>query len=84
MLPRRSQAGADGTDALPDELRCGSTEIDFRSYEARSNGEPVEITRKEFAVLRFLASRAGPGSDAGRSVERGVGIRVVSIQPHSG
>ena len=59
MLPRRSQAGADGPDALPDELRCGSTEIDFRSYEARSNGEPVEMTRKEFAVLRFLASRAG-------------------------
>jgi two-component system response regulator VicR len=58
-LLRRSQAGADGTDALPDELRFGNTEIDFRSYEARSNGEPVEMTRKEFAVLRFLASRAG-------------------------
>jgi DNA-binding response OmpR family regulator len=58
-LLRRSQARADGTDALPDELRFGATEIDFRSYEARRNGEPVEMTRKEFAILRYLASRAG-------------------------
>ncbi len=58
-LLRRSQLGADGTDALPDELRFGTTEIDFRSYEARRNGEPVEMTRKEFAILRYLASRAG-------------------------
>jgi DNA-binding response OmpR family regulator len=58
-LLRRSQPRADGADALPDELRFGDTEIDFRSYEARRNGEPVEMTRKEFAILRYLASRAG-------------------------
>jgi len=58
-LLRRSQAAADGTGTLPDELRFGVTEIDFRSYDARRNGEPVEMTRKEFAILRFLASRAG-------------------------
>jgi DNA-binding response OmpR family regulator len=58
-LLRRSQAHADGADALPDELRFGDTEIDFRSYEARRSGEPVEMTRKEFAILRYLASRAG-------------------------
>jgi DNA-binding response OmpR family regulator len=58
-LLRRSQTGADGADALPDELRFGSTEIDFRSYEARRSGERVEMTRKEFAILRYLASRAG-------------------------
>ena len=58
-LLRRSQPRADGTDALPDDLRFGGVEIDFRSYEARRDGEPVEMTRKEFAVLRFLALRAG-------------------------
>jgi DNA-binding response OmpR family regulator len=58
-LLRRSQLGTDGTDALPDELRFGGTEIDFRSYEARRNGAAVEMTRKEFAILRYLASRAG-------------------------
>jgi len=58
-LLRRSQPGPDGAPVLPDELRFGATEIDFRSYEARRNGAPVEMTRKEFAILRFLASRAG-------------------------
>jgi len=58
-LLRRSQPGPEGTPVLPDQLRFGDTEIDFRSYEARRNGAPVEMTRKEFAILRFLASRAG-------------------------
>jgi DNA-binding response OmpR family regulator len=57
-LLRRSQARADGT-ALPDDLRFDATEIDFRSYEARRDGTPVEMTRKEFAILRYLASRSG-------------------------
>jgi DNA-binding response OmpR family regulator len=58
-LLRRTQPGPEGTPDLPDDLRFGDVEIDFRSYEARLNGKPVEMTRKEFAVLRFLASRAG-------------------------
>ena len=57
-LLRRSQSGPDES-ALPDDLNFGEVEIDFRSYEARLSGNPVEMTRKEFAVLRFLASRAG-------------------------
>jgi two-component system response regulator VicR len=32
-------------------------EVDFRRYEAQREGRPVELTRKEFALLRFLASR---------------------------
>src|SRR5579864_2408419 len=48
-LLRRSQPGpdgADGKDVLPDDLRFGAVEIDFRSYEARRGGAPVEMTRK--------------------------------------
>jgi DNA-binding response OmpR family regulator len=45
--------------ALPDELRFGDVVVDFRSYEARKAGVPLELTRKEFQVLRLLASRAG-------------------------
>jgi len=55
---RRSQPRADGK-ALPDQLRFDAAEVDFRSYEARRNGAPVDMTRKEFAILRYLASRAG-------------------------
>jgi DNA-binding response OmpR family regulator len=54
-LLRRSQPQA----GLPDELKFGEVAIDFRSYEAKCNGKPVEMTRKEFAILRYLASRAG-------------------------
>jgi DNA-binding response OmpR family regulator len=54
-LLRRSQPRSD----LPNELRFGGVEIDFLSYEARCNGTPIEMTRKEFAILRYLASRGG-------------------------
>ena len=43
----------------PDELRFAGVEVDFRSYEARKDGQPLEMTPKEFQVLRLLASRAG-------------------------
>jgi DNA-binding response OmpR family regulator len=54
-LLRRSQPRAD----MPDDLRFGGVEIDFRSYEARRDGETIEMTRKEFAILRFLAAHPG-------------------------
>jgi DNA-binding response OmpR family regulator len=44
---------------LPDELRFDDVVIDFRSYEARNRGELVEMTRKEFQILRLLGSRPG-------------------------
>ncbi|HEY7390887.1 MAG TPA: response regulator transcription factor [Bryobacteraceae bacterium] len=54
-LLRRSQPQAE----LPDEVSFGDIAIDFRRYEARRCGKPLEMTRKEFAILRFLASRSG-------------------------
>jgi DNA-binding response OmpR family regulator len=42
---------------VPDMLRFGRAEIDFERYAAHVVGRPVEMTRKEFALLRFLASR---------------------------
>ena len=41
----------------PDTLKFGQAEIDFERYAAQVVGRPVEMTRKEFALLRFLASR---------------------------
>ncbi|HEY2015394.1 MAG TPA: response regulator transcription factor [Bryobacteraceae bacterium] len=55
-LLRRVQPG---TPAAPDELRFGDVVVDFRKYEASRAGKPLELTRKEFGVLRMLASRAG-------------------------
>jgi len=44
---------------LPDELRFDDVAVDFLRYEARKGEERVEMTRKEFGVLQYLASRAG-------------------------
>ncbi len=45
--------------ALPDELRFDDVLVDFRRYEARKGNKALEMTRKEFGVLRLLAARSG-------------------------
>ena len=54
-LLRRSEAQG----APPDTLSFGDVVVDFPQYEARKGGNPVEMTPKEFGVLRYLAARAG-------------------------
>jgi DNA-binding response OmpR family regulator len=48
---------ASSSTSLPSVLRFAEVEVDFRRYCAVRDGRPVEMTRKEFALLRFLASR---------------------------
>jgi len=48
---------ASSTSSLPAVLRFGQVEVDFRRHTALRNGHALEMTRKEFALLRFLASR---------------------------
>ena len=38
---------------------CGAIEIDPQAREVRKNGAPVELTFKEFELLRLLATRRG-------------------------
>ena len=45
--------------ALPAELRFDDVVVNFVSYEAHKAGRPLEMTRKEFQLLRLLASRTG-------------------------
>ena len=45
--------------ALPDRLEFENVVVDFRRYEARKGGQVIEMTRKEFGVLRYLAAHAG-------------------------
>jgi DNA-binding response OmpR family regulator len=54
-LLRRTRAGAPSIDAL----RFEDVLIDFKRYEARKAGRAIEMTKKEFGVLRYLAARAG-------------------------
>lgn len=50
-LLRRSPAGLAAT------LAFGDVRVDFRRHAAVRSGRAIDMTRKEFALLRFLASR---------------------------
>jgi DNA-binding response OmpR family regulator len=52
LLRRTSSASG-----LPATLKFGQVEVDFKRYVARRRGKPIDLTRKEFDLLRFLASR---------------------------
>jgi len=54
-LLRRTQA----SDTLPNELRFDDVVVDFLRYETVRGGRPVEMTRREFGILRVLAGKAG-------------------------
>ncbi len=41
------------------ELRFADVVIDFHSYTATKEGKTIEMTRKEFGILKYLSSRAG-------------------------
>jgi len=42
-----------------DRIEFGDVAVNFVAYEATRLGQPVEMTRKEFNLLRLLASRPG-------------------------
>ncbi|MFP4083256.1 MAG: response regulator transcription factor, partial [Candidatus Aminicenantes bacterium] len=47
------------TGDLPADLRFGDVFIDFKRFEARKGNKVLDMSRKEFGVLRLLAARAG-------------------------
>lgn len=54
-LLRRS-AGAGGR---PERIEFGSVSVDFVHQQARSGGEPLELTAKEYELLRYFAAHQG-------------------------
>ncbi len=53
MLRRRAGAG-DGS-----VIRLGPVAIDVETYQVTASGRPLDLTFKEFELLRFLASHPG-------------------------
>ena len=47
------------TGDLPNDLQFGEVSVDFKCFEARKGDEVLDMSRKEFGVLRLLAARAG-------------------------
>jgi len=62
---------------LPDEIRFSDVVVDFRSYEAKKGGVPVDMTPKEFQLLRLLAARAGEVVSRGELLEEVWGYDTV-------
>jgi DNA-binding response OmpR family regulator len=50
---------AQGLSHLRNDAAFDDVVVDFRRYEARRSGQPLEMTRKEFGTLRLLVSREG-------------------------
>jgi len=61
-LLRRSQS----SKTMPDEVRFDDVVVDFVRYEASRAGVALELSRKEFGVLRLLAVK--PGAVVSRDV----------------
>jgi DNA-binding response OmpR family regulator len=47
------------SSGLPDELEFADVRVNFARYEATRAGRKVELTRKEFGLLRLLAAKEG-------------------------
>jgi two-component system response regulator RegX3 len=54
---RRATAGAGGNGA--ERMRIGDLSLDPARHQARLEGEPIELSRKEFELLRVLMEGAG-------------------------
>ena len=69
---RRAQPGR----SAPDHIAVGEVAVDFRSYEARRAGEPLQMTRREFQALRLLVSRPGEVVTREEMLEQVWGLHV--------
>lgn len=52
---RRSAGRTDSTDPV----QVGDVVVDLEAHEVRADGDPVELTRREYALLRTLAEHRG-------------------------
>ena len=50
---------AEPTDLPNTQFRFADVEVDTKAYEVRKGGQPVELTAKEFALLRLFIDRKG-------------------------
>lgn len=47
------------TNELPELVEFGGVMVNFARHEARKDGQPLELTPKEFAMLRFFVAQRG-------------------------
>jgi DNA-binding response OmpR family regulator len=59
MLRRVNQDPAPSSSASPEVLEFADVHVDFRKYEAARGGKPMELSAKEFQILKYFAARKG-------------------------
>ncbi|KKW16958.1 MAG: Phosphate regulon transcriptional regulatory protein PhoB (SphR) [Candidatus Magasanikbacteria bacterium GW2011_GWA2_50_22] len=52
---RRSSAGT----KIPEVYRFGSLEVNFRKYSARRKGKAIDLSAREFEILKYFIERQG-------------------------
>lgn len=52
---RRTKSGSE----IPEVHRFGNLEINFKKYEARKNGEPLQLSPREYELLKCFIDREG-------------------------
>ena len=55
----RRRPGEEKEKKPPDIIQLGNIFLDFKKYKALKDEQPLNLTPKEFGVLRYLASQAG-------------------------
>jgi len=58
-IRRIDMTNAGGSEPAADVQVFGSLELDLNRYEVRKNGTPLDLTLREFELLKYLAEREG-------------------------
>jgi len=56
---RRTGGGTDGRPEAIESYRFGEVTIDFRRHEATKDGEPIELSPREFRLLEHFVAHRG-------------------------
>lgn len=56
---RRHSSGGESGSRNSNIIKCGSLEINLESYEVKRDGEVIDLTLREFELVKFLAQHQG-------------------------
>jgi len=52
---RRTKSGAQ----IPEKYRFGNLEVDFKKYAARKKGRPIDLSPREYEILKYFIEKQG-------------------------
>ena len=77
-VTRRAAASAPGEGGV---IRAGDLAIDETTYTCRLRGRPLDLTYKEFELLKFLAQHPGRVFSRAPAAAGGLGLRLLRGHP---